>query len=129
MSVRYVELCIFVLLDQFNSQEVGLIYIEGQLVEDAGKILNKVLYWRTTAQVISPLVILSYAVTVKPRYNEPLLQRNTSPSSVKRAIFFCPVIILVKYMEKNLNITKPRFRKHLTLRFFEFNSISVFFIL
>ena len=73
MSVRYVELCIFVLLDQFNSQEVALIYIEGQLVEDAGKILNKVLYWRTTAQVISPLVILSCAVTVKPRYNKPLL--------------------------------------------------------
>ena len=73
MSVRYVELCIFVLLDQFNSQEVALNYIEGQLVGDAGKILNKVLYWRTTAQVISPLVILSYAVTVKPRYNEPLL--------------------------------------------------------
>ena len=32
-------------------------------------------------------------------------------------------------MGKNLNITKPSFRKHLALRYFEFNSISFLLLL
>ena len=53
---------------------------------------------------ISPQPLL---ITEEPGFSEPLHVK----SSVKRTIFFTPVII--KYMKKNLDITKPRYREQI----------------
>ena len=53
---------------------------------------------------ISPQPLL---ITEEPRFSEPLHVK----SSVKRTIFFTPVII--KFMKKNLDITKPRYREQI----------------
>ena len=46
-------------------------------------------------------------ITEEPGFSEPLHVK----SSVKRTIFFTPVIIT--YMKKNLDITKPRYREQI----------------
>ena len=47
------------------------------------------------------------STTVKPRYNEPLYSKVFGITND----FLCPVII--KYMEKNLDITKPRYSEQI----------------
>ena len=53
---------------------------------------------------ISPQPLL---ITEELGFSEPLHVK----SSVKRTIFFTPVII--KYLKKNLDITKPRYREQI----------------
>ena len=45
--------------------------------------------------------------TVEPSYNEPYI----TASSVQRMIFFIPII--VRFMKKTLDITKPRYREQI----------------
>ena len=61
---------------------------------------------------------LKNSLTVEPRYNEPLHNEvlgitnlYITKSSVELTVFLIPAI--VKYMEKNLDLTKPHYGEHI----------------